>query len=304
MEEIPVAMAGVLSPSPTPTSDTTPTPSPPSSDSKSITGDDTSVKEALKGSDVEDPYSKDEEFDDDAKSYDDDTDTLKAYKIDDSDIKDRSSPNPRKSSDEPLAAKRTAPAPKKMTAHELREARRWQPPQLWGSKSPLLELGGKLRDLLLSEPEAWSCLDAADQQAILAKLPASHRLGGAPDIEALKNDDDFRNDCTRYCEYIGAGRLTEPWLKKAWTAHYKAVRGDFKEDLQTAFDELYEVNTSGQAEKANKGGDDRTENGAGKQDEDKMELDDEPGSAKDDDKAKDSASKNGLGRLSGSPGHE
>ncbi|KAK4177212.1 hypothetical protein QBC36DRAFT_138598 [Triangularia setosa] len=255
-----------LSPSPLPTSDSSPTPPPPSSsDLCPKRAQAEAIKDVLKGSDVvEVPNSREE---DDAKSY------------------DKDAPAP-------------VPTPKPKSASELKRARKFQPPQLWGKSSGLLGLGdgSKLRDMLLS-PSAWSCLTVADQQAILAKLPQSYQLNGAPDIAALENDDNFRNDCAHYFDNISEGRLTENWLTKAWKAHYKDQRGDFKRSLQSAFDDAFMANTSGQAEGGNKGNGKKTKSELGKQDGDNVDLDGQPASA-DDDKAKDAPGKNGLPKSS------
>ncbi|KAK0665554.1 hypothetical protein QBC41DRAFT_232493 [Cercophora samala] len=153
---------------------------------------------------------------------------------------DTSGSNKRKSSDEPLNSKKE----KKLSPAELRRrakrTRTFEPPQVWGKNSGLLELksGAALREILLS-PGAWSFLPPAGQQAVLAKLPNGFQKDGRPDVEALKNDDNFRNDCAHYYDHLRAGHLTENWLTKAWKAHYKDVRGDFKKHLQRDFEETY-----------------------------------------------------------------
>ncbi|KAK4203718.1 hypothetical protein QBC40DRAFT_274307 [Triangularia verruculosa] len=137
-------------------------------------------------------------------------------------------------------------AEKKGTAFEMRQARRFQAPRLWGKSSGLLDVGNgsKLRDILLS-PEAWDCLTPADKEAILALLPKRYRLYGSPDVEALSNDDNFRNDCAHYYDSIAEGRLTEAWLKRSWRAHLKSKRGDFDKHLRHAFEDQFLANEPG-----------------------------------------------------------
>jgi hypothetical protein len=57
----------------------------------------------------------------------------------------------------------------------------------------------------------------------------------------LRNDDNFRHDCARYCENIELGQHDEDWLSQAWTAHEKHKRGDYDEFLRQQFEEEWDV---------------------------------------------------------------
>ena len=49
----------------------------------------------------------------------------------------------------------------------------------------------------------------------------------SPDIEALRNNDNFRSACARYQEELGAGHFDEEWLGQAFEAAERRRRGDF-----------------------------------------------------------------------------
>ncbi len=65
---------------------------------------------------------------------------------------------------------------------------------------------------------------------------------------SLRNDDNFRYDCARYCENIELGRHDEEWLSQAWTAHEKHKRGDFDEFLRDQFEENWGIKLPGNDE--------------------------------------------------------
>lgn len=82
---------------------------------------------------------------------------------------------------------------------------------------------------------------------MLAKFPdETHILdvdtpNARPNPVSLRNDDNFRYDCARYCENIELGRHDEEWLRQAWEAHEKHKRGDFDAFLRGQFEEDWDT---------------------------------------------------------------
>lgn len=76
---------------------------------------------------------------------------------------------------------------------------------------------------------------------MLAKFPDEDHIlspgtdDARPDIQSLRNNDNFRHDCARYSENISEGRHDEEWLQQAWVAHEKHRRGDFDDYLEQKF---------------------------------------------------------------------
>jgi len=76
---------------------------------------------------------------------------------------------------------------------------------------------------------------------VLAKFPDEGHIlspgtdNARPDIQSLRNNDNFRHDCARYSENISEGRHDEEWLQQAWVAHEKHRRGDFDDYLEQKF---------------------------------------------------------------------
>ncbi|KAL2119185.1 hypothetical protein VTJ04DRAFT_6145 [Mycothermus thermophilus] len=141
---------------------------------------------------------------------------------------------------QPTKRTRPAPAPRK-TAKD----RKWEGPFVWtNEKSPLGH--ADLRAILL-HPMAWEVLSAEERQEVLAKFPAGTPILAAgtpdacPDTVALRNDDNFRHDCARYCEGIRLGQHDEEWLAQAWTAHEKHKRGHYDGYLRDRFEEDWEI---------------------------------------------------------------
>ncbi|KAK4127674.1 hypothetical protein N657DRAFT_536414, partial [Parathielavia appendiculata] len=137
-------------------------------------------------------------------------------------------------------ARRIVPAQKK-SAHE----KKWEAPFVYTDpKAPLAN--ADLRAILL-HPDAWDILTPEEKRDVLAKFPdETHILDAGtanarPDTVSLRNDDNFRHDCARYCENIELGRHDEEWLRQAWTAHEKQKRGGFDEFLREQFEEEWEV---------------------------------------------------------------
>jgi len=82
---------------------------------------------------------------------------------------------------------------------------------------------------------------------VLAKFPDDTHIldagtpNACPNPVSLRNDDNFRYDCARYCENIELGRHDEEWLSQAWTAHEKHKRGDFDEFLRVQFEANWDI---------------------------------------------------------------
>lgn len=100
---------------------------------------------------------------------------------------------------------------------------------------------------ILLHPLAWDILTPEEKQDVLAKFPdETHLLGAStqdarPNPASLRNDDNFRYDCARYCENIQLGRHDEEWLSQAWVAHEKHKRGDYDEFLRERFEAEWET---------------------------------------------------------------
>lgn len=86
---------------------------------------------------------------------------------------------------------------------------------------------------LLLQPAAWDCLTAEDQKEIIALFPDhTHILDAGtpnarPNLESLRNDDNFRHDAEQYVTNLAKGMHDPTWLKDAWTAHHRRAAGDF-----------------------------------------------------------------------------
>lgn len=136
--------------------------------------------------------------------------------------------------------RRSTSGPKK-TAKD----RKWEAPFVFTDpKSPLAS--ADLRAILLL-PGAWDVLTPAEKQAVLAKFPDPNHIldagteGAQPNLQSLRNDDNFRHDCARYVENIELGRHDPEWLNQAWVAHEMHRRGEFDEYLQRKFEYDWDV---------------------------------------------------------------
>ncbi|KAK3378148.1 Asx homology domain-containing protein [Podospora didyma] len=157
--------------------------------------------------------------------------------LDMSSVPKRNAPRTRSQATQAKKQPPRPPAAQKKTAKD----KKWEAPFVYTDpKSPLAQ--ADLRAILLM-PEAWDVLDADEKRAILAKFPDdTHILDpgtehARPNLESLRNDDNFRNDCARYCENLEKGRHDEEWLHQAWVAHEKHKRGDFDDYLRQKFEE-------------------------------------------------------------------
>ncbi|KAK0727980.1 Asx homology domain-containing protein [Lasiosphaeria miniovina] len=151
-------------------------------------------------------------------------------------LKRKAGPRSRPPSTSSKKPRRAAVAPKKPTRDK-----KWESPFVYTDpKSPLTQ--ADLRAILLL-PEAWGILTPEERQEVLAKFPDKMHIldsgteAARPNPESLRNDDNFRHDCTRYCENLELGQYDDDWLYQAWTAHEKHKRGDFDRHLQRRFEE-------------------------------------------------------------------
>ena len=86
---------------------------------------------------------------------------------------------------------------------------------------------------LLSHPDAWTVLTAQEKKEILAKFPDEQHILNAgtedacPNIQSLRNDDNFRHDVARFQDAIANGQLDPQWLQEAWIAHERRETGEF-----------------------------------------------------------------------------
>ncbi len=62
-----------------------------------------------------------------------------------------------------------------------------------------------------------------------------------PNTDSLRNDNNFRHDCARYCEDIELGKHDPDWLREAWIAHTRRNRGDFDDHIVQQFEADWDV---------------------------------------------------------------
>lgn len=144
------------------------------------------------------------------------------------------------------------PAAKKARVRVASRSKKWEPANITqSSRSPLvdtdLRVGFALLSLdclntwfadphlqtLLLQPAAWDCLTAEDKAEILALFPDQKHILDAgtpnarPNLDSLKNDDNFRHDAEQYVTNLAKGMHDPIWLRDAWTAHHRRAAGDF-----------------------------------------------------------------------------
>ncbi|KAJ9131106.1 hypothetical protein NKR23_g11875 [Pleurostoma richardsiae] len=111
-------------------------------------------------------------------------------------------------------------------------------------KSPLVKVD--IRELL-SHPKAWTVLSLEEKQRVLAKFPDDEHIlspgtdQAAPNIESLRNNDNFRHDAVCYRDNISRGVHDSQWLSEAWVAHEKRAAGYFDEFRVVKFQEDWSV---------------------------------------------------------------
>ncbi|RDA88245.1 hypothetical protein CP532_0326 [Ophiocordyceps camponoti-leonardi (nom. inval.)] len=142
------------------------------------------------------------------------------------------------SSPQPSAqAQGTAARPSRRRPAAPRRARQRASKILTSTTSPLAQ--ADLRSIL-SNPLAWTALDATDRAEILALFPDRQHIiesgpESRPNFATLMSDDSFRYDCAAYTTNLGAGRHDEEWLADAWAAHERRKAGDFDTYLENKF---------------------------------------------------------------------
>ncbi|TPX10885.1 uncharacterized protein E0L32_008091 [Thyridium curvatum] len=115
---------------------------------------------------------------------------------------------------------------------------------LTDSKSPLAT--ADLR-AILCHPQAWSVLSKEEQTEILALFPDQQHVLDAgtaqarPNIESLRNDNNFRHDCARFAQDLKDGTHDRDWLTEAWEAHERRKMGFFDEFEAGQFQEEWKV---------------------------------------------------------------
>lgn len=78
-------------------------------------------------------------------------------------------------------------------------------------------------------------LSLEDKQEILAHFPDNKHIlkpgtdEAAPNIESLRNDDNFRHDTTQYTEKLREGMHDPGWLEAALDAHGNRIAGNMDE---------------------------------------------------------------------------
>lgn len=95
---------------------------------------------------------------------------------------------------------------------------------------------------LLSHPDAWAVLDTEEKKEILANFPDDQHILNAgtedarPNIQSLRNDDNFRHDVARFRDAISNGQLDPQWLQEAWVARERRETGEFDEYMIKRFE--------------------------------------------------------------------
>lgn len=110
---------------------------------------------------------------------------------------------------------------------DLRVSKKWHCPSL---ECPAPNL---CNQTMLLQPAAWDCLTLEDKEEILSLFPdQTHILDAGtpnarPNLESLKNDDNFRHDAEQYTTNLSKGMHDPEWLRDAWTAHQRRAAGEF-----------------------------------------------------------------------------
>ncbi|KAK4168951.1 Asx homology domain-containing protein [Cladorrhinum sp. PSN259] len=143
---------------------------------------------------------------------------------------------------------KSAPLPKKgkVVPSVSKRKKRWTGPFVWAdSKSPLKK-PEFLRKMLLN-PRAWEILTPEAKKRILEKLPNNKHImdldtdDARPNATTLRNDNNFSHDCARYIEKLEWGHHDPEWLRQAWIAHKKHIRGDFDKFQEEKFKEEWDT---------------------------------------------------------------
>ncbi|OBR11890.1 Proline-rich early nodulin [Colletotrichum higginsianum IMI 349063] len=133
------------------------------------------------------------------------------------------------------------PAKRKITTRVVKKEPKWTAAKLLTDpKSPLAS--ADLRTILC-QPAAWDILSKEERAEIIALLPAGTRIldpgtdDARPDLDALRNDNNFRHDCATYTNNIAQGKHDPEWLEQAWAARERRRAGDFDGYLKQKFED-------------------------------------------------------------------
>ncbi|KAK2059556.1 hypothetical protein LY76DRAFT_592247 [Colletotrichum caudatum] len=132
------------------------------------------------------------------------------------------------------------PAKRKITTRVVKKAPKWTTQKLLTDpKSPLAS--ADLRTILC-QPSAWDILSKQERAEIIALFPPGTRIldpdtdNARPDLEALRNDNNFRHDCATYTDNIAMGKHDPEWLEQAFAARERRRAGDFDSYLKQKFE--------------------------------------------------------------------
>ncbi|KAI0437688.1 Asx homology domain-containing protein [Xylaria telfairii] len=148
---------------------------------------------------------------------------------------------------DPPITKRRKIEPKPTQRVAFRKSRsKWDNPDemLTDPSSPLVN--ANLRDLVCN-PKAWDILTREEREKILAKFPDDTEIldtgtpNARPDIAALRNNNNFRNDVARYQEGLSKGFHDPEWIQQAQAAHRSRELGFYDEFMATDFEEKWDM---------------------------------------------------------------
>ncbi|GKT40747.1 uncharacterized protein ColSpa_00928 [Colletotrichum spaethianum] len=133
------------------------------------------------------------------------------------------------------------PAKRKITTRVVKKEPKWTTEKLLTDhKSPLAS--ADLRTILC-QPAAWDILSKEERAEIISLFPAGTRIldpgtdNSRPDLDALRNDNNFRHDCATYADNIAMGKHDPEWLEQAWAARERRRAGDFDGYLKQKFED-------------------------------------------------------------------
>ncbi|KAI0801662.1 Asx homology domain-containing protein [Xylaria sp. FL0064] len=152
----------------------------------------------------------------------------------------------------PSKRRKANPDPKPRVAPRKSRSK-WDNPDemLTNPNSPLVK--AKLRELLCS-PMAWESLSAEEKEQIVSKFPDASMIlnpdtpDARPNIVALLNNNNFRNDVTRYQEGLGRGYHDPEWIQQAQSAHRAREAGVYDDFMASDFEEKWGVPLPNQAQ--------------------------------------------------------
>ncbi|KAK1984053.1 Asx homology domain-containing protein [Colletotrichum cereale] len=133
------------------------------------------------------------------------------------------------------------PAKRKITTRVVKKAPKWTTQKLLTDpKSPLAS--ADLRTILC-QPAAWDILSREERAEIITLFPAGTRIldpgtdNARPDLDALRNDNNFRHDCATYADNIAMGKHDPEWLEQAFAARERRRARDFDSYLKQKFED-------------------------------------------------------------------